>query len=107
MPFASPTRQVPADGHEIAVRSAPAATGIALDHCPAGPLVVDVLAGVDVVGAPELDGDELQLDATSATSASTTTVNAVRYDATPLRTTALPVGRSPREPDGVTMCRAR
>jgi hypothetical protein len=88
LPFASPTRQFPEDGHEIAVRLAPAATGIALDQCPAGPLVVDVVECVVVVGAPELEGDELQLAATSATVASATAVSAVRYDATPLRTIA-------------------
>jgi hypothetical protein len=79
---------LPADGHEIVVRLAPAAMGMALDQFPAGPLVVDVVGCVVVVGAPELDGDELQPEATSATAASETTVSAVRNDAAPLPTTA-------------------
>ena len=107
LPLASPTRQLPAVGHEIAVRLAPAAIGMALDQFPAGPLVVDVLECVVVVGEPELEGDELQLEATSATVASATTVSAVRYDEAPLCTTAGPAGRSLREPDGATTCRAR
>lgn len=106
MPFASPTRQFPADGHETVVRLAPAAIATAFDQFPAGPLVVDVVACV-VVGAPEWDGDELQLEATSATSASETTVNAVRNDAAPLCTTAGPEGRSLRAPDGATRYRAQ
>ena len=88
LPLASPTRQLPADGHEIVVRLAPDATGMALDHAPTGPLVVDVFECVVVVGAPELDGDEVQPEATSATAASETTVSAVRNDAAPLPTTA-------------------
>jgi len=88
LPLASPTRQFPAEGHEIVVRLAPAAIGTAFDHFPAGPLVVDVVECVVVVGAPEMDGDELQLAATSATVTSATAVSAVRCDAAPLCTTA-------------------
>lgn len=106
LPFASPTRQFPAEGHEIVVRFAPAAIGMALDQFPAGPLVVDVVECA-VVGVPELDGDELQLEAASATRASATTVSAVRNDAAPLCTTAGPAGRSPRAPGGATTYRAR
>jgi len=107
LPFASPTRQLPAEGHEIVVRLAPGAIAMALDQLPAGPLVVEVVDCVLPVGAPEWDGDELQLEATNETAASATTVNVVRYDAAPLSTTAGPAGRSPRAHDGATTCRGR
>ena len=108
LPFASPTRQLPAEGHEIAVRLAPAAMGMALDQFPAGPLVVDVVECVVVVGAPELDGDELQLRDGERDRSERDDRQCGADDVTPLpTTTAGPAGRSPRGPDGATTCRAR
>ncbi len=95
--------------HETTERLVLAATRIALDHVPAGPVVVVVVARVAVVfvvGALDDPGVWLH---PAARNNSTRAASAAQigFCVDRLATTAGPGGRSPRGPGGVTMYRGR
>jgi hypothetical protein len=77
MPVVDPMTHVNAAGHDTTDRSVLAATLIALDHVPAGPAVVDVVACGAVVVVGALDDPGLWLHAAASSDSATTASAAV------------------------------
>ena len=104
-PVVDPITHVSATGHDTTDRSVLAAIEIGLDHAPAGPAVVVVVAWVVVVvGALDVVG--LLLHAAASNDSATTASAAVNGPAR-LGTRCGPEVRSTRGPGGATTYRAR